>query len=72
MLKTSQRDCFLRKKNLSPMLELASVSEEIEMKTRPMAIKLKTKKSRGDFFIINFNRISVFRKNRKIIKLFDS
>ena len=33
------------------MVEFASVNDEIEMKTSPMVIREKTKKSKGDFFI---------------------
>ncbi len=49
----SQKPCFLIKKNLSPIVELASLNEEIEIKMRPIKIKLKTKNNRGDlvFFI---------------------
>ena len=53
MPNTSQNTCFLIKKNLSPRVELASLREEMEIKIRPIKIKLKTKNNRGDlvFFI---------------------
>lgn len=48
----SQKSCFLKKKNLSPIVELASDNDEIEIKNIPIKIRLKIKKNSGDFFTV--------------------
>lgn len=48
----SQKNCFLKKKNLSPTVELASDNEEIEIKKMPIKTRIETKRSKGDFFTI--------------------
>jgi|GEM_PF-5481832 len=54
--RTNQIDCFLMKKYLSPIVEFPSVREAIEIKTKPIIIKLIKRISNGDldFFIGQF------------------
>lgn len=42
---------------MSPMVELASESEEIEIKTIPMAIRIAVNKSNGDFFDLDTKKV---------------
>lgn len=53
-LMINQRLCFLRKKNLSPILVVASLSEAIEIKIIPITIKLEIKKINGDLDLVGF------------------
>ena len=46
----SQISCFFKKKNLSPAMLLASVSEEIEINKKPMIIRIEVKSIKGDNF----------------------
>ncbi|HEX8923296.1 MAG TPA: hypothetical protein VF828_01000, partial [Patescibacteria group bacterium] len=43
-----QIDCFFIKKNLSPTVELASESDDMEIKTIPIKIKIKVSNNKGD------------------------
>lgn len=46
-----QVSCFLRKKNWSPMVELASESDDMAIKKMPIKVKSKTEMMRGDFLV---------------------
>jgi hypothetical protein len=48
---SDQISCFLMKKNLSPIVLLASVIEEMEINIRPIVSSIETKKMNLDDFI---------------------
>ena len=50
--KINHKPCFLRKKNLSLKLELASANEEMEIKASPMPVKAMVSGSSGDLILV--------------------
>ena len=50
-LMASQINCFLRKKNLSPTVLLASLNEEMEINSNPMIARILVSNINGDSFL---------------------
>ena len=50
-LMMSQINCFLRKKNLSPTVLLASLNEEMEINSNPITIRILVSNNNGDSFL---------------------